>query len=337
MYSYHPEPLTQPSARSIVHDWLTHNTEKPRQAYSWSQKNWLMGQLAEQCIAESLRLGEDKDRLCGRLNKAHDIISSTRYSAMWESDSLFRTQKKDEKSPKELEQIESAKHIIWERHNPETAYYEGMRSKHYIRYDKSSLLSTIADYLDRPYLRHPMLDWVFVDMLVSRELILFGEEIKMRDVPGKHDTVGNHARYFKAEGNLAEMNKFNWIELLQRWCIWFCAAFAFPIAAIWESFYWHYTALGLLLAGIYAFAAVVFVKSRVDGEAGPYARNISVWYQMCEVWRLLEGPVVHPTIVREAMIKTREKGAVWDNACWSLIDRVIAINPAVWVVQPDRG
>ena len=33
--------------------------------------------------------------------------------------------------------------------------------------------------------------------------------------------------------------------------------------------------------------------------------------------------------------KSRDDGAVWDNVAWSLIDRVIAIDPAVWVVQRD--
>ncbi len=58
---------------------------------------------------------------------------------------------------------------------------------------------------------------------------------------------------------------------------------------------------------------------------------------MYDVWKQLEGPVVNPTLVREAMIKSRDKGAVWDTVSWSLIDRVIAIDPAVWVVQPDRS
>ncbi len=56
---------------------------------------------------------------------------------------------------------------------------------------------------------------------------------------------------------------------------------------------------------------------------------------MYDVWRLLEGPVVNPTLVREAMVQSANQGAVWGNVAWSLIDRVIAIDLAVWVVQAN--
>ena len=36
-------------------------------------------------------------------------------------------------------------------------------------------------------------------------------------------------------------------------------------------------------------------------------------------------------MVKEAMLKAKEKGAVWDGAAWSIIDRAITIDPAVVV------
>ena len=55
---------------------------------------------------------------------------------------------------------------------------------------------------------------------------------------------------------------------------------------------------------------------------------------MYDVWRSLEGPVVNPTMVKEAMLKAKEKGAVWDGAAWSIFDRAITIDPAVMVTNP---
>jgi hypothetical protein len=80
MYSYQPEPLTQPSAKSIAREWINNRIAKPTKSYSWSQMCWLMDQLAVRCIEESLRLGEDEDRLCERLDNAHEIIHSAWYS-----------------------------------------------------------------------------------------------------------------------------------------------------------------------------------------------------------------------------------------------------------------
>jgi hypothetical protein len=82
--------------------------------------------------------------------------------------------------------------------------------------------------------------------------------------------------------------------------------------------------------------AIRFMR-RLIGKVDPRTHAFGVWDQMYDVWRLLEGPVVNPTLVREAMIKSRDQGAVWNNVSWSLVDRVIAIDPAVWVVQPDRS
>jgi hypothetical protein len=57
---------------------------------------------------------------------------------------------------------------------------------------------------------------------------------------------------------------------------------------------------------------------------------------MYEVWKLLEGPIVNPTLVREVMAKTRDEGAVWDTPAWSIVDRVIQRDPAVWFVQEQQ-
>jgi hypothetical protein len=68
----------------------------------------------------------------------------------------------------------------------------------------------------------------------------------------------------------------------------------------------------------------------VTGKTHPRAKPFVLWDQMYEVWRLLEGPVINPTLVREMMVKTRDQGAVWDVPVWSIIDRAIQHDPAVW-------
>ena len=125
-------------------------------------------------------------------------------------------------------------------------------------------------------------------------------------------------------------------KVLKRWILW---EVAFPIAAIWAAFHWNYDSLGLGLAGIYLMATTVFIGiwlvGRLKGKVHPRKRVFRLWYQMYEVWRRLEGPVVNPSLVREAMINSTNQGAVWDAVSWSLIDRVIATDSAVWVIQPN--
>jgi hypothetical protein len=302
---------------------------------------WLMDQLAERCIAESLRLREDEDRLCERLDNAHEIIYSAWYSVAPEY-ARWRLNSEEEISPQEKERIEKAQHILWTRHNPKRAFTEGTRSEHYTSFHKERLHSTIASYLSRPYLRHPVLDWILLDMTISRELSAFGESLKETWLPGKRDPVlGIHGRYFKAEGNLAEMMKVDWNEVFERWNMWFWWPLAFPIAAIWASFHWDYTALGLWIAGIYAFVVIAFVGikfsrfvgrliPRLAGKADPRTRVFSLWDQMYDVWKRLEGPVVNPPVTDAA----RKRTAVHE-AGHAVIGRVLGLRCREATIVPD--
>jgi len=206
--------------------------------------------------------------------------------------------------------------------------------------DKKNVNSIIAKYLSRNYLRHPLLDWIFLDMTISRAVCAYGEFRKMAS-----DLSVGHEGYLSAEGNLAEMKKSARNEFFERCVILlssFFFAWAVPAGAMWVLFHWD---IGVWLAGIYAFiifSIMLFDFSghlirRLTGKVDPRTRVVNLWVEMYDVWQLLEGPVVNPTLVREAMIKSRDKGAAWDNVSWSLIDRVIAIDPAVWVVEPERS
>ena len=68
----------------------------------------------------------------------------------------------------------------------------------------------------------------------------------------------------------------------------------------------------------------------------PSQKAMKVWGEMYKVWKELEGPIVNPTLVKEAMLKSKHHGAAWDSAAYSIIDKVIATDPAVWVVDPSR-
>ena len=76
-------------------------------------------------------------------------------------------------------------------------------------------------------------------------------------------------------------------------------------------------------------------STRRPGES-PSDAAMSIMFEMSKVWDELEGPTVNPTMLREALLRSRDKGAVWDTAIYSIVDRVISIDRAVWIVQPLR-
>jgi hypothetical protein len=63
---------------------------------------------------------------------------------------------------------------------------------------------------------------------------------------------------------------------------------------------------------------------------------LKLWDKMYEVWRMLEGPVINPTMLRDQQMKTREAGAVWDPPIYALIDRAIARDPTAWTTLLPR-
>ena len=131
---------------------------------------WLMDELASRCIAESLRLQEDEHDLFQRLCNAESVIQRAWWSAAPGA--------KEEPDAQEKEKIRQARRTLWVRHYPARALMEGVPSEHPAAIDKSHLHSAIVDYLDRPYLCHSTLDWIFLDMTISSEITAFGEQLK---------------------------------------------------------------------------------------------------------------------------------------------------------------
>jgi hypothetical protein len=205
----------------------------------------------------------------------------------------------------------------------------------------------IAKYLARPWLRHSFIDWVLIDMITSCEICAYGEAIKQQCVPGKRDgLLPIHHKYFSSGGNLRKMAEVDWSDLARVTVAYLIWAIAAPVGAIWAAFYFGYTLTGSLMLAIYACAVIIYlgvrifgwcknILRRVLGRPDPRLTPFLLSEQMYEVWRRFDGPVVNPTRVRDAMAKSSEKNAVWDEAAWSLIDRVVAIDASTWVVQPS--
>jgi hypothetical protein len=118
------------------------------------------------------------------ISDAHDFIYSAWYAGGPELTMMRRWQGEGNPTEEERKGIDTAKEIVWRRHDPKESFSEGLSSQHYVNFVKDSLVSAIADYFSRPWLRHAVLDWIFLDMTITRELCLYGEALKERWLPG---------------------------------------------------------------------------------------------------------------------------------------------------------
>ncbi len=117
-----------------------------------------MTQLADSCVKESVRLAETEGDLWERFDKAHDIIHGAWYSVAPSFATDYRKANETDLEAKEVAKINKAKHLLWRRHDVKRAFSDGTGSPEYPAIDKDSLIGAVADYLARPYLRHPFLD-----------------------------------------------------------------------------------------------------------------------------------------------------------------------------------
>ena len=204
----------------------------------------------------------------------------------------------------------------------------------------SAMAHMAAEYLSRPWARHGMVDWVLLDMMITREACAYGEEIKMRNLPG---VAGD---YFKRDGNLAKMRgdvSARATLILVKLVLGPVLGWVIPLAAIWFAFERGYETTGWAFVALFVLSTACwlvmlpirfyrYATGKTDLARGP----LEIIQAMFDVWRSLEGPVVNPTMVKDMMLKSKEKGAVWDGAAWSIIDRAIIIDPAVMVTTTRR-
>ena len=196
----------------------------------------------------------------------------------------MRRDEDDQPGEEETRKIEDAQHVIWERRDPYLSLSVG-QSVHHTDFSFVKPHSAVCEYLERPWLRHPSLDWILVDMQVSRELCDLGEAVKQRLAPRKRERLLDvHHRYFYHRYRVAKGE-----------------------------------------------------STTITGKPDPRLEPFVLWDEMYEVWLRLRGLVVNPSRVREAMVRSAEHGAEWGTLTWSLIDRVISIDPAVWVIWPRRS
>jgi hypothetical protein len=341
------EALTREDAIAFAKLWVDNSLEPTRDRWTFSQANWLLQQLAARCVAETVREGGDQPALQERLAYAYDLLRSVRLNAQRRD--VENLNYKDWEDLDETEQriVENSRHEIWRRHDPKRAYKEGLQSEHMPQIDKEVIRNRCAEYLDRPWLRHPFLDWVFADILVSTEIALFGEHIKQHLLPFPRDSMGMNSGYIRTQGNLEKMRETNRTAVRDTAFINFLCTWIVPPALIAAAFYFQWTVTGFVLLGIYSLLilwglaanAVISIKRMLGKEVPQLASDIAtdILWEMCKVWDELEGPTVNPSLLREALLKSRDKGAVWDTAVISIVDRAILVDPAVWVVQPLRN
>lgn len=332
--------LSPAVAAETTRAWLSDRLD-PEDRFAEDQVRWLMLDLAGQAFRETTQRGEGVGPYRERLDAAYEFLK-----AVWSiltPDRLKGWLRNGDPTADEAKREQAARRILWKRRDPLICYREGYESPNAVQFSSEDLAGEATRYVASSWMRHPFLDWVLVDALVTRELQFFGEEVKRVHLPGRRDMMGSHHRYFATKGNLQQMTGADLVGTAGAVFQYLLFVLALPIGIIGVLYLsgWSTTAnWALAIYAAYMVFHLLFVGMRAvrglwrisGGQPKKQPKAAELWAEMHQVWRVLGGPVVNPTVVREEMVRTTANGAVWDNMTWSILDSRIARDPAVWIV-----
>ncbi len=324
------------SGRRIIGEW-SRSVNLP----SRGQRRRCMDLLSARCVAESVRLREPEETLWQRLTHAREVLDGI-WTAL--APPLALNHRWSEPPEEDRTVVEQMNEDLWRRHDPVRLHDKGYEATDYPGVDRKGLSFSAAEYLQRPWLRLAVLDWIVVDALVTGELAEYGERLKVLHLPGPSDPIERVAFDRKTKGNVEAIKREGRRYRSHPVRTFMLTQVAIPIVAVgtalWFEAYKTASVL-LVLTGIeYAFSLLwlsvwAFRRMRTTPEERrtPSEQDYARFNAMMQVWRLLEGPVVNPTRLSAEMIKSTNLGAVWESAAWAIIDRAAGIDPTAWITS----
>jgi hypothetical protein len=309
------------AARWYALAWIDENLPAPSSPLSASQLHELMYEVAILAVNENLRTHGDATQLAADLNTANKILF----------DLQVGTSRRSDVSRKANAEVDSDPLMVWRRRDVREVLQLGLNSRDYYCTQSEPILHAASAYLSLPWMRHPTIDWIIVDAIITGETILCGEKLKKSLYNGVSGAI-----YSATKGNLEEMKRRSRDELRSAQgsnipyasIIWYGVL---PIAVISATFYFGYLMFGAILAEFYAlFLIWRRMRRQIKSDEQSW---FELWAVLRDIWRLLAPPTVNPGTVREALDSAARKGIVVAQTVHAIVDDRLRANPTTWVVD----
>jgi hypothetical protein len=301
--------------------WIDQNLPAPSSPLSASQLHELMYEVAILAVNENLRTNGDARQLAADLNTANKILFDLQVATSHHGDV----------SGKANAEVDSDPLMVWRRRDVRDVLQLGLNSRDYYFIQNEPILHAASAYLSLPWMRHPTIDWIIVDAIITGETILCGEKLKKTLYNGVSGVI-----YSATKGNLEEMKRRSRDELRSARgnnipyasIVWYGVL---PIATILAAFYFRYLIVGAILVEFYAlFLIWRRMRRQIKSDEQSW---FELWVGLRDIWRLLAPPIVNPGTVREALDAATSKGIVVAQTVHAIIDDRFRANPTKWVVD----
>ena len=196
--------------------------------------------------------------------------------------------------------------------------------------DRDALRRSIREYVSNTWLYESYIDWVLVDASVCAATIGELEYYYEQKYPISYAISSGVRWKFMALRPLA------WFVKLLYWII--PATVSYGIsqwslrAAIVTGVIWYGIEILLLIV---RFSAKALLMLRAGGT--PTSRLRNAIDEMAKAYGSLRGEILHVGNVRKALERAAEKGAVWDEEIFYLLDRLDKQNGTPWYSFPRPG
>jgi hypothetical protein len=309
------------AARWYALTWIDQNLPAPSSPLSASQLHELMYEVAILAVNENLRTNGDATQLAADLNTANKILFDLQVGTSHHGDVSGRTKP----------EVDSDPLMVWRRRDVRDVLELGLNSRDYYFIQNGPILHAASAYLSLPWMRHPTIDWIIVDAIITGETILCGEKLKKTLYNGVSGVI-----YSATKGNLEEMKRRSRDELrsargnkiASASMVWYGVL---PIAVISATFYFGYLLVGAILVEFYAlFLIWRRMRRQIKSDEQSW---FELWVVLRDIWRQLAPPTVNPGTVREALDSAAKKGVVVAQTVDAIVDDRLRANPTMWVVD----
>jgi hypothetical protein len=309
------------AARWYALAWIDQNLPAPSSPLSASQLHELMYEVAILAVDENLRTNGDETQLAANLNTANKILFDLQVGTSHHGDVSGKTKA----------EVDSDPLMVWRRRNVRDVLELGLNSRDYYFIQSEAILHAAAAYLSLPWMRHPTIDWIIVDAIITGETILCGEKLKKTLYNGVSGGI-----YSRTRGNLEEMKRRSRDELRSAHgnnipyaaLVWYGAL---PIAVILAAFYFGYLIGGAILVQFYAlFLIWLRTRRQINSDEQSW---FELWVVLRDTWRSLAPPTVNPGAVQEALDSAAKKGVVVAQTVHAIVEDRLRANPTMWVVD----
>ena len=204
--------------------------------------------------------------------------------------------------------------FFWSHRRPE--HIDGISKVERERIDRRWLLETVANYLSRPWMQHPEIDWIALDSLIYAEVTAFRETIVSGSLVGKMNWP-----YILAAGNPLKLTLFRSVGSVVGWL----ARYVVPAVTFWMLLTRGYTQTAVFVGavwGLYVLGRLAMWPQRRRTRK-QLTEAVALLQKMVAAYAYCDPPVINPSVLLSSLNDAAKAGARFDGAVFTILEGVV--------------